>query len=781
MIYRIAACAIALVVVVVSGLYLYLLSSLPQTDGRLVLVGPRAEIRIERDKWGVPTIVAQDDDDAAFGLGFVHAQDRLFQMELQRRYAEGRLAEIFGPDALPVDKEMRVFGLARAAKAEIPFLSPDVAHALEAYAAGVNAFLAARRGALPPEFLLLRFRPEPWTAADSLLWGKLMALRLDGNYRGELLRAWLARSISAADLGVLYPEYPKDAPTTLAAMLPVYRKRGLGRLYRAQPAVVGPHYASNNWVVDGRHSKSGKPILANDPHLEFGAPGVWYLARLKTPDRTIAGATAAGVPLVIIGHNDRIAWGFTTTTADVEDLFVEKIDPADPARYLTPQGSAAFSARREKILVRGAAPVEFTVRSTRHGPVLSDVLPPGSADPGYVLALSATFTTPQDKSAEALWWADRAVDWPSFRAAWQDFVGPPQNVVYADAGGAIGFIAAGLVPIRKKGEGWLPAPGWTGEYDWQGFIPFGKMPSAANPTAGRFVSANNKIVPDSYPYFLSRDWDLPNRAERIGALLDATPVQSQEASAAIQADTYSLMAARLVPLMTGIAPSDKASRQAVRRLRGWNFWMARDRPEPLLFTAWLREFSRAVLFGRFGDAVAGYWDLKPQVIEAVLTRRPDWCDDPKHPGTETCAKRLEQSLAAALSRLRRDYGSDMTQWRWGRAHVAVFANPVLSRIPVLRDWFGVSIPTSGAYDTINRGPSTIRSEAHPFEQDFGAGLRIVTDLASPADAQMIVTPGQSGNPLSPHYADLVRRWRDFRPLTPGRAAPVSTLVLAPTH
>jgi penicillin amidase len=506
---------------------------------------------------------------------------------------------------------------------------------------------------------------------------------------------------------------------------------------------------------------------------------VWYLARLKTPQHTIAGATAAGAPLVIIGHNEKIAWGFTTTTADVEDLFVEKIDPADPGRYLTPQGSAEFATRREKILVHGASPVELTVRSTRHGPVLSDVLPAGSVDAGYVLALSATFSVPQDKSAQALWRVDRAVDWPSFRAAWQDFVGPPQNVVYADAGGTIAFVAAGLVPIRKKGEGWMPAPGWTGEYDWAGFIPFDKMPAAINPSPGRFVSANNKIVPDSYPYFISRDWDLPNRAERIGALLDATPVQYPAASAAIQADTYSLMAERLVPLMTRITPADKAAREAVRLLRRWNFHMDRDKAAPLLFTAWLREFSRAVLFGRFGNAVAGYWDLKPQVMEAVLTRHPEWCDDPKHSGTETCARRLEQSLATALAQLRRDYGNDIGSWRWDRAHVAVFANPVLSRIPYLGNWFRVAIPTPGAYDTVNRGPSTIRSESHPFEQDFGAGLRIVTDLAAPEASQMIVTPGQSGNPLSRHYADLVRRWRDFRWLVPGRAAAAATLVLTP--
>jgi penicillin G amidase len=779
MIRRLVAGFAALVLVLSSGFCLYLLSSLPQTNGRVEVRGPKAEIRIERDAEGIPLITAQDDDDVAFGLGFAHAQDRLFQMELQRRYAAGRLAEIFGPDAAPVDKEMRVLGLYRAAEAEIPYLSPAVNRAFRAYAAGVNAFLASRRDALPPEFLLLRFRPEPWHEADSLVWGKLMAFQLDGNYRGELLRARMARTILPPDMAFLYPEYPKDAPTTLAAMLPIYRRLALARLYDLLPPTVGPHYASNNWVVDGKHSASGKPLLANDPHLGFGAPGFWYLARLKTPQRTIAGATAAGVPLVVIGHNNHIAWGFTTTTADVEDLFVEKVDPGDPGRYLTPDGSAPFITRREKILVRGAAPVAFTARATRHGPVLSDVLPPGAADLGYVLALSATFLVPQDRSAEALWQADRAADWASFRAAWRGFVGPTQNIVYGDDSGTIGFIAAGLVPIRRKGEGWMPAPGWTGEYDWQGFIPFDALPNATNPPSGRFVSANNKIVPDTYPYFLSRDWDLPNRAERIEALLAKTPVQTPDSSAAIQADTFSLMAKQLVPLMTGITPADEPSRAAIRRLQHWDFHMDRDKVAPLLFTAWLREFSHAILFGRFGDAVAGYWDLKPRVIEAVLTQRPDWCADPKRPGTGTCAAQLAQSLATALAELRRAYGDDMATWQWGRAHVAVFANPVLSRIPVLRDWFGVSISTPGAYDTVNRGPSVIRDEARPFEQVFGAGLRVITDLASPQDSRMIITPGQSGNPLSRHFADLVRRWRDFGWLFPGRSAAVSTLELVP--
>jgi penicillin amidase len=774
-----AAALMALLFALSGGSYLYLRSALPQTEGRIVLSGPKAEIRIERDADGVPLITAQDDEDLAFGLGFVHAQERLFQMELQRRYGAGRLAEVFGPPAVAVDRQMRVLGLYRAAEAAIPFLSPEMNRALTAYAAGVNAFLTSRRGALPPEFLLLGFAPETWRPADSLVWGKLMAVQLGGNYRGELLRARMARTIPAADLAVLYPQYPKDAPTTLAEMLPIYQRLALDRLYEALPAVVGPNFASNNWVVDGKHSASGKPLLANDPHLAFGAPGFWYLARLKTPQHEIAGGTAAGVPLVVVGHNERIAWGFTTTTADVEDLFVEKIDPDDPGRYLTPQGGAAFKSRRETISIKGAAPVDITIRETRHGPVLSDTLPDDAAEPGFVLALAETFTIAEDRSAEAIWELNRAADWPSFHAALQNFVGPIQNMVYADVDGTIGFIAPGLVPIRRNGEGWLPAPGWTGEYDWVGFVPFAALPSAVNPPSGHFVSANNKIVPDTYPYFLSRDWDLPNRAERIETLLGATPVQTPVSSAAIEADTLSLMAQRLVPLMTRHVEENEATREAIRRLRHWDFHMNMDKVEPLLFTAWLREFSRSILFGRFGDAVADYWDLKPRVMEAVLTDRPDWCDDPKRPGEESCGSRLAESLQTALAQLRREYGADMAQWKWARAHVAVFANPVFSRIPVLRDWFGVSIPTPGGYDTLNRGPSMIRDATKPFGQRFGAGLRIITDLASPKDARMMTTPGQSGDPLSIHFADLLYRWRDFDWLVPGRATAVSTLVLVP--
>jgi penicillin amidase len=775
---RILAGILLLLLTLGGGFYLYLRSSLPQVEGRIAVPGLHGEVTLARDADGVPLIAASDDEDAAFGLGFAHAQDRLFQMELMRRSGAGRLAEIFGAPALGSDRQMRVLGFYRLAEAELPLLSQPVRRGLDAYAAGVNAFLATRHGALPPEFLLLRCEPEPWRPADSLVWGKLMDMLLAGNYRSALLRARLSRTLSADELAFLYPGYPADAPTTLAALAPIYRRLPLDRLYAALPPAVGPVYASNNWVVDGAHSASGKPLLANDPHLPFGAPGFWYLARLKTPEREIAGGTVAGAPFVVIGHNDRIAWGFTTTGSDVEDLFIEKIDPADPGRYLTPGGSEAFISRKETIAVRGAAPVALTIRATRHGPVLSDALPAGSVDDGYVLSLAAPFLTADDTTAEALWGIDRAADWSEFRAALQSWVAPQQNIVYGDATGTIGFIAPGRVPIRRSGDAWLPVPGWTGEYDWTGFIPFAELPQASNPASGHFVSANNKIVPDRYPYFLSRDWDLPNRAERITQLVGATPRQTPATSAAIQADTLSLAASRLMPLMTRIEPAREPARAAIDRLKAWDFRMDSDRVEPLLFTAWLRTFAHDLLFQRLGDAAADYWDLRPQVMEAVLNSRPEWCTDPQQAAGD-CAALLASALDAALAELGRAYGSQMLQWQWGRAHIARFANPIFDRIALLRDWLQIGVLTAGGFDTVNRGSTTIRDDAHPYEQRFGAGLRIITDLASPGESRMIAVPGQSGNPLSPHFSDLAERWRRFDWLIPGRATEVATLTLEP--
>ena len=354
-------------------------------------------------------------------------------------------------------------------------------------------------------------------------------------------------------------------------------------------------------------------------------------------------------------------------------------------------------------------------------------------------------------------------------------------MVFGDGDGTIGFIAPARIPIRKSGSGWLPMPGWTGEYDWTGFVPFAELPQGSNPPAGHYVSANNKIVPDSYRYFLSRDWDLPNRAERITELLRAAPRQSFEGSAAIQADTLSIAARRLVPLMTRIIPADDTAREAIERLRGWDFRMDADEVEPLLFTAWLRGFAQAVFIGHLGDPGKDYWNLHPRVIETVLSGHSEWCGNAKQASGDACDTLLASTLDSALGGLRAAYGADMTQWQWGRAHIAKFPNPVFGRIPVLRDWVDVGIATDGGFDTVNRGLTTIRDDAHPYQHLHGAGLRIITDLASPGDSRMIAVPGQSANPLSAHFADLMQRWRDFQYLVPGRASPIATLTLEPAR
>jgi penicillin G amidase len=768
-------------VLAVLGGFLWLRSSLPQEDGRLVLTGLGGEVRISRDEHGIPTIAASSERDAAFALGFAHAQDRLFQMDTMRRFGAGRLSEWFGPATLRADRFSRTLGLYRAAERQYALLAPELRAALDAYAAGINAYLKQHEGALPPEYQLLRVTPEPWRPADTLVWGKLMDLQLAANFRNELLHARLAQHLTPEQLDILYPSHDHDGAVTLGGGSAALQSLPLDAIYASLPPQVGPTFASNNWVVDGQHTVSGKPLLANDPHLGFSSPSVWYMARIATPDGAREGVTApGGGPFIIIGHNARIAWGFTTTASDVEDLFIERVDPADATRYLTPEGSEPFTTRQEEIRVKGADTETLTVRSTRHGPVISD-LGGGYAQPaasGTVLALAATWLAEDDRTPNALWGMNHAGNWQAFRDALKDFVAPQQNMVYADVDGHIAFIAPARVPIRAKGDGWMPAPGWSGDYEWTGFIPFDDLPQALDPPSGRLVSANNKIVPDSYPYFLGRGWDLPNRAQRINELLDATPKQSPEASAAIQADTLSPMARDLLPLMLTAPPSSKEAGEALDRLKSWDRRMERDQTAPLIFVAWLRAFNRTVLASKLGSAFDDYWGLHPDVVRLILTEHPEWCGEAAAETPSSCAPQLAASLDAALDELRQHYGDDMNSWQWGRAHVAQFTNQFWAKVPMVGGLIALGIPADGGYDTINRGAGPVGDTDDPYADTHGSTLRMIVDLSDIAGSRFMITPGQSGNPFSPHYGDLMQPWRDVTYLTLGKAA-AHTLVLAP--
>lgn len=766
-----------------AGALAWLYGGLPRSEGTLRLPGLRAPVEIVRDAHGIPHIRAESPDDAYFALGFVHAQDRLWQMDFLRRAGAGRLAEILGEKLIPHDRFLRTLGLGRLAERNLARLDGDVRAALAAYAGGVNAYIDGHRGAWPPEFYLLGYRPEPWRPADSLMWGRLMTLRLSGNWTEELLRARLLRRLAPEEVAEFWPPYPDDAPKgvtgdDVSRLSTLYGRLPLDELHAALPADLTGLSASNNWAVAGRDTESGRPVLANDVHLRLEIPAVWYLARIEAPGLTLAGATVPGFPFLVLGHNGRIAWGATTTQSDTQDLFIERVIGADPGRYLTPDGPRPFAVRSEAIAVRGGSEVALTVRESRHGPVISDVVtgavaaaPQGEDGGEYVIALADTALRDDVMTAQALYRMNLATDWSTFVAALEDFHAPQQNIVYADVDGHIGFYAPARVPVRKAGDGLRPVPGWSGAYDWTGFVPFPELPHVLDPATGRIVTANHRIVADDYPHLLAAHWAEPYRARRIHALLDRPARHGPEAAAAAQADVVSLAARDLLPLLVGV-PAQSARAEAARAmLARWQGQMERARPEPLVFSAWLRELNRALYADELGPLFDDVWDMRPLFVQAVLARAHHWCDDVTTREAETCGDMVARSLERAVSDLSDTLGGDLEDWRWGRLHVARFQHPVLHRVPGLNLLSDLAIATDGDDATVNRGSFRISGEGPPFTHIHGPVLRAVYDLARLDESRFMIVPGQSGNPLSAHYRDLLEPWRDGEYVRlPGREA-----------
>ncbi len=749
--------------------------ALPDTDKTVSVPSLRGTVTVTRDAYGIPTIKADNSGDAYFALGYVHAQDRLFQMDFMRRLGAGRLSEVAGSATLPVDRLMRLLGLYRLAEGSVAQLSPDVRGALEAYAAGVNAYM--EHGSTPSagEFALLAYSPDPWKPADSLIWGRLMAMQLSNNWRDELVRQMLSRNLSDKQLRELWPadgdERPLELPVRTGAV-----EQATQLLAALPDGKAGG--ASNIWALSGQHTVSGKPFLANDPHLGFTSPVLWYLAKIETPELTLSGATAPGVPFHLIGHNGRIAWGFTTTHSDTQDLFIEKIDADDPTRYLTPDGPQTFAIRTETIGVRAGADEAFTIRETRNGPVVSDLV--GGAGDGTVLALRATALDADDNTASAIRKLGLARDWDDFLDAMADFGAPQQNVYYADTEGNIGFAVPGKVPLRPQGDGFAPVPGWDGRHDWTGYAPFSALPRALNPPSGRLFNANNRVVPRDYPVFLARAWPGGYRARRIEARLGALGAATLEDMAAIQYDAVSLAARDLLPLLTAVQPDGLAARQAIEMLSGWNGEMAASRPEPLIFSEWLRQLNRRLFSDELGSAFQRFWGLRPTLVEQVLTERPHWCDDTGTTGVEDCADTVLAALDDALAILSQRYGDDPRDWLWGNAHRADFPHPVFRVIPGVRALVGHRVATSGSDHTVKRGTTRIGREGAPYRHVHGAGLRVVFDLSDLDKSRFIIATGQSGNPLSAHFGDLLPRWQAARfiELAPA-ASDADTLTLVP--
>jgi len=732
----------------------------PNYAGQEKISGLTAEAQIYRDHYGVPHIFAANMNDAARALGYAHASERLFQMEMQRRAGQGRLSEIVGADMLGVDKFTRTLGLYKLAQSSFDAMSPDAQSYFQAYADGVNAWLQTHQNALPPEFLLLHTTPEPWQAADSVVWGKLMALELGHNYHLEMLRAEVAGKIPPEQMEWIFPMPPPGTPiTTQPVQSPPLAARDDNKLAR----LLGlDHAASNEWVIGGSRTESGKPILANDPHLGLEAPILWYLARIVTPQGSVKGATVPGLPIVLLGETDHLAWGFTTTGSDVEDLFVETLDSSDPTHYMTPKGSEAFTEHSEIIHVKDAADVTLKVRATRHGPVLSDINDEMAtlAGSGKVMALAFTGLGAQDLTSEALMHIDRAQSAAELFEALKLYQTPPQNIVYADSDGAFGYVSPGLIPVRKNGHGLMPVDGASGDYDWTDTLPLERDPQVANPSAGYVFNANNAVVgADSADYF-GQDWEEPYRARRLQQLIDSMEKFTVEKSAKMQADHLSLVAKDFLPLLLEITPQNDREKDALQRLRTWDGVMDKDRAEPAIFEAWLYEFHHHMLSQKLGLDMQEKGPFAAMTLaELIKEHAQEWCGD------NDCHQLIAQSFSEGLALMARRQGADMTNWQWGRENVAALRHKFYSHIPVLKRLSDLSVPSSGDFYTIDRGGGFDNDDAHPFERTHGGGFRGIYDLSNPDASLFMITTGESGHIFSPHYGDLVPLWNTVKAIT----------------
>ncbi|MEO8430580.1 MAG: penicillin acylase family protein [Acidobacteriota bacterium] len=762
------------------------------------MTGLHGPLRLETDAHGVPTIRAATADDALFGLGFVHARDRLWQMELQRRIGAGRLAEALGAKLVPTDRFLRTIGFRRAAEDALRSLSPEARSAVSSYRRGVNAFLAASR-ARPIEFRILRIDPPPFDDADCLVWSKLMAWDLSGNATNEIRRARLSSLVgppraaellpSGAPLPTILrdeewqspsPERPADSE---ARPLPV---RGDGSLAEREPGGTDPlalaagglerfgfggeTVGSNSWVLAGSRTRSGRPILANDPHLGLRTPSIWYIARLEAPGLSVEGATLPGLPGIVIGHNARIAWGLTNLEPDVQDLFVERADPADGNRYLWRGRSLAFDRRTEVIRVRGAADVRLEVRSTVHGPVVTDVLA-GAERLGGPVALRWTGLDPGDRTGEAFLAIDRARDWAEFLAGVSLLHCPGQNFVYADADGHIGYTASGSIPIRPRSDGLLPVSG-EGADDWSGAVPFASLPRTFDPPRGYVVTANNRVVSENYPYPFNADWVEPYRARRIEDRILASPRLSVDDVRAIQLDRVSYQARDLLPILLTTAPADAASRSALDRLRGWDGTFAPESVPAAIYAAWYAALS-TMPEDELSEPAAT-WVRSRFVIDA-LRGDSAWCDDVRTRGRETCADFRSSTLRRAVALLGRRLGPAADGWRWERLHRARFPHAAFDGVPVLSRLFSLETGQGGDGSTVNVGG--YRRDGS-FRMSDGPSYRQIVDFGDLAGARYVHTTGQSGNPFESGYRNLLPLWRAGRDFPLGGTA-AATMVLEP--
>lgn len=758
----------------------------PKVSGRVSVPGLEDTVEIYRDEMGIPHIYAENEHDLYFAQGYVHAQDRFWQMEWWRHVGLGRVSEIAGSGTVEIDKFIRTMGWNRLAENTLAYYEeeqPEYMHILEAYSAGVNAYIDANRDDLSLNMTILGlvnepWEIEPWTPLNTISWGVVMADDLSGNWGNEVARAELIQKLGEAQVATLLPGYPYDnrpvmVPTDAMPFLDSDSTDNPTSTTHiewenVQTTLVGTippqgfafgsetFVGSNNWVVSGEHTESGQPLLANDPHLGIQMPSIWYEAGLHMPGLDVVGFSFAGVPGIIIGHNNNIAWGVTNVGPDTQDLYIEKINPNDPHQYEFEGEWQEMTVYEEVIKVNGGDDVVLEVLETHHGPVISELVD----ETKDVLAMRWTAQEPS-RVLQSVTLLNQAENYDDFRHALQFWDLPSQNVIYADVEGNIGYQMPGLIPLRPSGMGILPVPGWTGENEWEGWVPYDKLPRLFNPEWGYIVTANHAVVDEDYPYFIAFDWADGDRGDRITQMIEEAIEDggvSVENIARIQFDSYSLLAESYQPLFQGLSSDDSEIQAMIERIRGWDLQERRDSVPAALFEIFYMNLVQRVL----GDDVGA--DNVRSVYSPIffheLATQPDalWWDDQDTSADESPEDMILLALADTQAWFEENVGGDINDWTWGTIHTATFVSDPLGQSgvgPIENIVNRGPFPADGGRDLVN---ASGWSWGNPAQVTGHPSMRMIVDFSDFDASQSVIPTGQSGHPYHEHYDDQIELW-----------------------
>ena len=745
-----------LAVVVLIGFNWFVGKSKPVIEGELIVPVLENEVTVVRDEYGVPHIDAQSEADLYRAQGYVQAQDRLFQMDLSRRQASGRLAEVVGAAAVENDKFFRAFSLRYAAELSWDGYDAQSKQVLEWFAEGVNAFMEEDN--LSYEFALLGYEPEPWTPIDSLTIGKYMAYDLGGNWNLLAFRHWAANNLSEAEFEELLVDYPEDARSIIGANRETEVKVADAFYLDAMPNEFN---GSNNWVVSAEKSETGAPLLADDPHLGLSTPSIWYQMNLQSPEQNVSGVIFAGIPGIILGHNEELAWGVTNVNPQVQDLYIEKRNPDNPQEFLYDGEYYAAEVREEPIEVKGGETLDFEVVMTKHGPVISEVM--GMSDgendslDAEVFSMQWTALEPT-KELQAVLGFNKASNWEEFELALHDFNAPAQNFVVADKNGTIAYRANGNVPIRKQGNGQFPVPGDSSDYGWEGYIPYEELPTVVNPESGWIATANNEIVGEEYEYYLSDYWAQPYRYERIAELLESKDKFTVQDMQDIQMDTVNLYAAEFLPDFIESIEKQVGSDyvEEIALLKNWNYDEAIDEGAPLIFNEMIEQMISLLFEEKLPDTIYEMMPAKYQMMDNMVRAAYEGDEGVWVTAVGGIDTLVYKAFEESIEEIRDDFGKNVTKWQWGDYHQLTFNHNIASAHDLIA-WYlnPKQVPSAGSRTTVqaagNREDGTI---------NHGASWRFVADISDLQRAYHIVGPGQSGHKKSAWYDNQVEDWAE---------------------